>query len=150
MNLLTIAQKLENIHWYWQQKYRKSRYRKILLQLRTRYIFEQFGKYIYREVVFSNDDKYYYVSKYGLCVRAWFSVEKIDKNSEKGQALKIGEFLKDSILVNKKDGESYVREVLGFPFWRVKTGKRKKVKFNDDLVSDYYSDYFNKEISHAG
>lgn len=90
------------------------------------------------EVTYSRDATFYYVTSAARRKGYWLSVQKrpiSEKPADERKA--VDGFMSDGVTIRKYDGEEYWREALPFTFYSVKSGDRRRVRANDDLVLDY-------------
>lgn len=93
------------------------------------------------EIVYSELGDLYYIGtgnpEKGHFPRFWLGVQKLKREEAekyKGAALEGAVWYE-----SKTGGESYGRLLLGFTFWKVKSGRKERISRTSELCKDYRS-----------
>lgn len=88
-----------------------------------------------KTVVSSDAENWYYIKELACPSCNWISIKKFDEEPKMLHAFESK---------NKYD-HKYYRIIRPFSLWKIKTGNRKQVDDNDELVKDYHTCGHNKK-----
>lgn len=88
------------------------------------------------EIFYSRNEKLYYIAHPFFRSTDWLSVEEHDLPIP--EAKKTGMF-SGALGISKKDGRVYWRDMYGFAFYEIKSGRIEPISEDTDLFKDYAS-----------